>query len=66
MKYHEAANQRVYVCDWCNQRITANPFTRLINEELFMFCSQEHMTAHDTYCRTHSEYQSRFNFDVVR
>lgn len=52
-------------CDWCNQHIRHNPFTRNWLDEVRLYCSQKCMDDHRDYEDKVRDYQARFNFDVV-
>ena len=60
--YHD---QNVKVCDWCDKRLRANPFTRTIGAEVFLFCSEQHREDHYLNMVQGRARQSRFDFDVV-
>lgn len=60
--YHD---QNVHLCNWCDRRLTANPFTTTIGDEVLLFCSEAHRNDHYQYLAQVRAAQSRFNFDVV-
>jgi hypothetical protein len=41
--YHKEA---VRVCDWCDDQIKSNPFTRTVGDEIFLYCSNDCLHAH--------------------
>lgn len=59
------SDQNYKVCDWCDRRLTANPFPRTIGDEVFLFCSEAHRDDHYNYLGQVRAAQARFNFDVV-
>jgi hypothetical protein len=55
--------QTVKVCDWCDERLRANPFTRTIGDEVFLFCSEQHRDDHYLNLVQGRANQRRFAFE---
>ena len=57
--------QAVKTCDFCDARLTANPFTRTYNKRLFLFCSVGCLNNHYQACAQLDRSQTVLAFDVV-
>lgn len=60
--YHD---QNVKVCDWCDTRLTHNPFTRTYNKRLYLFCAVYCLNEHYKACARLERSQTVLAFDVV-
>lgn len=59
------SSQNIQLCHVCDERIRANPFTRTVGDECFLYCSNDCLHKHVKHQQLTAKLQSRFNFDVA-
>lgn len=62
MDFH---TQNVKTCDWCDERLVYNPFSRTYNKRLFLFCTVNCLNEHYKACSRLERSQTALAFDVV-
>jgi hypothetical protein len=53
-------NQGVKVCDYCDERIRFNPFSRTVADEVFLYCSNDCLHKHFLLQQDMTRLQGRF------
>jgi hypothetical protein len=57
--------QNVKTCDWCDEELKFNPFTRTYNKRLYLFCAAQCLNEHYKACSKLERSQTTIAFDVV-
>lgn len=57
--------QSIQLCQVCDERIRSNPFTRVVGDECFLYCSSDCMHKHWTHQEFQKQQQSRIDFGTV-
>jgi hypothetical protein len=57
--------ENIQLCYVCDERIRANPFTRTVGDECFLYCSNDCLHKHFYQQNMEKRLQGRLNFDVV-
>jgi hypothetical protein len=57
--------QIVQLCHVCDERIRSNPFTRLVGDECFLYCSSDCLHKHWSHQEMEKKLQHRLRFDVI-